>query len=151
MIVYYSRSQALKKYFYKQQGQLIFSRIWNAYNPVSSFLLKLNNRNTRTICSKLKAKTLEWRHLRRSSIFIVKFEQNTLSWCFHCSLWTIKWYRCWLGLWHFSRCYKNRTKNTWNYIFIYIKTEFPNYFLFSSLWKIFLPKRYGTISLINGT
>ena len=41
------------------------------------YLLKFNNRNTRTmceICSKLTMKTPERRHWRRSGVFIVKFK-----------------------------------------------------------------------------
>ena len=44
-------------------------------NPVGIYLLKVNNRNTRTrckICSKLTIKTPERR--RRSGVFIVNFE-----------------------------------------------------------------------------
>ena len=47
------------------------------FNPVGIYLLKVNNRNTRTrceICSKLTIKTPERRQLRRSSVFIVNFE-----------------------------------------------------------------------------
>ena len=42
-------------------------------------MLKVNNRNTRTmseICSKLTIKTPEQRHLRRSGVFIVNFEHT---------------------------------------------------------------------------
>ena len=45
--------------------------------PVGLYLLKVNNRNTRTwceICSKLTIKTTERRHWRRSGVFIVNFE-----------------------------------------------------------------------------
>ena len=45
--------------------------------PASVYLLKVNNRNTRTrceICSKLTIKTPERRHWRRYSVFIVNFE-----------------------------------------------------------------------------
>ena len=45
--------------------------------PVGNYKLKVNNRNTRTRCeifSKLTMKRPEWRHGRRSGIFIVKFE-----------------------------------------------------------------------------
>ena len=41
------------------------------------YLLKVNNRNTRTrceICSKLTINTPERRHWRRSGVFIVNFE-----------------------------------------------------------------------------
>ena len=46
-------------------------------SPVGIYLLKVNNRNTRTrceICSKLTIKTSERRHWRRFGIFIVNFE-----------------------------------------------------------------------------
>ena len=48
-----------------------------AYYPVDIYLLKFNNRCTRTrgeICSKLTIKTPEWRQQRRSGVFIVNFE-----------------------------------------------------------------------------
>ena len=41
-------------------------------------MFKVNYRNTRTVCkvcSKLTIKTLEWRHWRRSGVFIIKFER----------------------------------------------------------------------------
>ena len=46
----------------------------------SIYLLKVNNRNTRTrceICSKLTIKIPERRHWRRSGIFFVNFEHNS--------------------------------------------------------------------------
>ena len=45
--------------------------------PAGIYLLKVNNRNTRTrreICSKLTLKTPERRHWRRSGIFIDNYE-----------------------------------------------------------------------------
>ena len=45
-------------------------------NPVGIYMLKLNNKNTRTrceICSKLTIKIPERRHWRRSGVFIVNF------------------------------------------------------------------------------
>ena len=45
--------------------------------PAGIYLPKVNNRNTRTwseICSKLAIKTPEWRHWRRSGVFIVNIE-----------------------------------------------------------------------------
>ena len=45
--------------------------------PAGIYLLKVNNRNTRTrceICSKLTIKTSERRQWRRSGVFIVNFE-----------------------------------------------------------------------------
>ena len=45
--------------------------------PAGIYLLKVNNRNTRTrceICSKLTINTPERRHWRRSGVFIVNFE-----------------------------------------------------------------------------
>ena len=47
------------------------------YIPAGIYLLKVNNRNTRTrceICSKLTINTPERRHCRRSGVFIVNFE-----------------------------------------------------------------------------
>ena len=49
----------------------------NTYNPVGIYLLKVNNRNSRTrceICSNLRIKIPERRQWRHSGIFIVKFE-----------------------------------------------------------------------------
>ena len=46
-------------------------------SPAGVYLLKVNNRNTRTrceICSKLTIKTPEQRHWRRSDVFIVNYE-----------------------------------------------------------------------------
>ena len=46
-------------------------------DPVGIYLLKVNNRYTRTkceICSKLTIKTRERRQWRRSGVFIVNFE-----------------------------------------------------------------------------
>ena len=51
--------------------------------PAGIYLLKVNNRNTRTrreICSKLTIKTPERRHWRRSGVFIVNFEQVIAGW-----------------------------------------------------------------------
>ena len=45
--------------------------------PAGIYLLKVNNRNTKTrceICSKLTIKTPERSHWRRSSVFIANFE-----------------------------------------------------------------------------
>ena len=50
---------------------------YNTSIPVGIYLLKVNNRNTRTrreICSKLTIKTPERRHWRRPGVFIVNFE-----------------------------------------------------------------------------
>ena len=47
------------------------------HNPADIYLLKVSNRNTRTICkicSKLAIKTPERRQWRRSGVFIVNFE-----------------------------------------------------------------------------
>ena len=45
--------------------------------PAGIYLLKVNNRNTRTrceVCSKLIMKTPEWRQWGRSGVFIVNYE-----------------------------------------------------------------------------
>ena len=55
----------------------LFSIIIFFYFAVGIYLLKVNNRNTRTrceICSKLLIKIPERRHWRRSRVFIVNFE-----------------------------------------------------------------------------
>ena len=47
------------------------------FTPAGIYMLKVNNRNTKTrreICSKLTRKIPERRHWRRSVIFIVNFE-----------------------------------------------------------------------------
>ena len=52
------------------------SKVCKVY-PAGIYLLKVNNRKTRTrceICSKLTIKTPERRHWRRSGVFIVNFE-----------------------------------------------------------------------------
>ena len=46
--------------------------------PAKIYLFQVNNRSTKKkceICSKLTIKTPEWRHWRRSIIFIVNFER----------------------------------------------------------------------------
>ena len=51
--------------------------VLNKTYPAGIYLLKANNRNTRTrceICSKLTINTPERRHWRRSGVFIVNFE-----------------------------------------------------------------------------
>ena len=50
---------------------------WNRNNQAGIYLLKVNNRNTRTrcdICSKLTINTPERHHCRRAGFFIVNFE-----------------------------------------------------------------------------
>ena len=52
-------------------------QIINFLLPAGIYLLKVNNRNTRTrceICSKLTLKTPQGRDGRRSGVFIVNFE-----------------------------------------------------------------------------
>ena len=56
---------------------LIIEKVLASLFPADIYLLKVNNRNTRTrceICSKLTIKTPERRHWRRSGFFIVNFE-----------------------------------------------------------------------------
>ena len=53
------------------------SEVYAKHIPAGIYLLKVNNRNTRTkceICSKLTIKTSERRHWRRPGVFIVNFE-----------------------------------------------------------------------------
>ena len=50
----------------------------NSIYPTGIYLLKVNNRNTRTRCeiySKLTIKIPEWLHRGRSGVFIVNFER----------------------------------------------------------------------------
>ena len=57
-------------------------------HPAGIYLLKVNKRNTRTmckVCSKLTIKTLEQRQWRRSGVFIVNFELASF-WCLYCQL-----------------------------------------------------------------
>ena len=45
--------------------------------PANIYLFKINNKNTRKtceICSKLTTKTAEWRHWRRSGVFVINSE-----------------------------------------------------------------------------
>ena len=61
-------------------GNVTYLKVINVeilYYPVGIYLLKVNNKNTRTryeTLSKLTIKTPEWRHWRRSGVFIVNFE-----------------------------------------------------------------------------
>ena len=51
-------------------------------NPVGIYLLRVDNRKTRTrceICSKITIKQPERRHWRRSGVFIVKFDISHLA------------------------------------------------------------------------
>ena len=63
-------------------------------NPLAAgiYLFKVNNGNTGTMCeiySKLTIKTSEWRHWRRSAVYLLTLNRfHTLFWCFHCWLWT---------------------------------------------------------------
>ena len=61
---------------YKNQQIIFIETVSFVLDLASIYLLKVNNRNTRTrceICSKLTIKTPE-RHWRRSGVFIVNFE-----------------------------------------------------------------------------
>ena len=65
------KDQAKKELLHKQ------FKIYRYSFPAGIYLLKVNNRNTRTrceICSKLTINTPERRHWRRSGVFIVNFE-----------------------------------------------------------------------------
>ena len=51
---------------------------WSTMSSAGICLFKVNSGNTRTICgicSKLTIKTPEWRHWRRSGVFIVNFKR----------------------------------------------------------------------------
>ena len=57
---------------------LLIKKKYYEYIPISIYLSKVNNKNSRTICkicSKLKMKTPEQRYWRCSGVFIVNFEQ----------------------------------------------------------------------------
>ena len=63
--------------FEMQSFESLKYSITETSDPVGIYLLKVNNRNTRTrfeICSKLTIKTPEQRHWRHFGIFIVNFE-----------------------------------------------------------------------------
>ena len=65
-------------------------------SPAGIYLLKVNNRNTRTsyeICPKLTIKTLEWRQWRRSGVFIVNLK-HVIAGCLVSQLWIYN--SCWL-------------------------------------------------------
>ena len=58
--------------------RIFWKHLENITDPADTYLFKVNNSTTtrerREICSKLTIKTLEWRHWRRSGVFIVNFE-----------------------------------------------------------------------------
>ena len=75
--------------------------------PAGVYLLKVNNKNTRTtceICSKLLIKTPERLHWRRSGVFIVNFEQIS-----HIVIWFLL-FKCRLSVIHLTalmyNCYR---------------------------------------------
>ena len=63
--------------YYRYRLNLLGNLTHKAFSPTDIYLLKVNNRNTRTrceICSKLTIKIPERRHsTRRSGIFTVNF------------------------------------------------------------------------------
>ena len=72
----YFKKKKLNKidYIYGQKSQV---SMVTTIIPAGIYLLKVNNRNTRTrceICLELTMKTPERRHWCRSSVFIVNFE-----------------------------------------------------------------------------
>ena len=77
----------------------VSSRSSNGFtaNPQSIYLLKVNNRNTRTrreICSKLIIKTLERRQLYTTTLWLTLNIFRTFFYCFYRYLWAGK---CRLG------------------------------------------------------
>ena len=70
ILIYYPKN------FFSKKSKL--SCLWiKSLEPAGKNMFKVNNRNTRKrceICSKLTIKTPEWRHWRRSGVFIVNFE-----------------------------------------------------------------------------
>ena len=76
-LVYFA--QFFKTLYATPLGGLFFAlQMLNNISAADIYFFKVSNVNTRTmckICSKLTIKTLEWRHWRRSGIFIVIFEQ----------------------------------------------------------------------------
>ena len=66
----------IRKLHLNRKGNSLFPKNLLSF-PAGIYLLKVNNRNTRTrceICSKLTINTPERRHWRRSGVFIVNFE-----------------------------------------------------------------------------
>ena len=82
MIPFYSyegleKSAAYYKFYLQNYEKHILRFQSHRTNPAGIYLLKVNNRNTRTrceICSKLTIKTPERRQWRRSGVFTVNFE-----------------------------------------------------------------------------
>ena len=103
--------------------------------PAGIYLLKVNNRNTRTrceICSNLTIKTPEWRQWRGSGVFIVDFEHISqlvlvfLLWTLNILLparfpflWRWPSYRCHYRL----ACLLSLTLSTWFYTFFVCTKE----------------------------
>ena len=72
-LFYQSDTVELRK---KSSQEQEHSKIFYLYRPANIYLFKVNKKNTRKkyeICSKLTRKSLE-RHRRRSSLFIIDFE-----------------------------------------------------------------------------
>ena len=65
--------KTIKAFLFYSSIRFVFETVF----PAGIYLLKVNNRNTRTrceICSKLTINTPERRHWPRSGVFIVNFE-----------------------------------------------------------------------------
>ena len=66
--------------------------VFDRYEIDHDFFIKVNNRNTRTMCeisSKLSIKTLEWHHWRHFCVVFADFEHiSNFALCFYCSFWT---------------------------------------------------------------
>ena len=101
----------------------------NRYS-VGIYLLKVNNRNNRTrceICSKLPIKKPERRHLRRSGVFIVKFEH--ISRCYSVSIVNFEYVNP--KRWLFSQessikdAWQGHTYSSWQKLTMHKKWSFP--------------------------
>ena len=103
-------------------------------------LLKVSNRNTRTlceICSMLTTNTPELRHWRHSGVLLLTLSRiQTLLWYFRCWIWTS---RCRLGsVW---------ITNIWSTKIPFSSIMYPKLFVKNVLWSLwFFPTTYHSIS-----
>ena len=79
----------------KKQVKLFIDFLFSKYLrfPAIGYLFKVNNRNKKNWWNmfKVNMKTPEWRHWRRSGVFIVNSKTfHNLFWCFYYWFWTVK-------------------------------------------------------------